>query len=198
MTQTDEAMLTGLYVPLITPFTTDGEVAADALESLAHRVLDDGAAGLVALGTTAETADAHRRRASPGAGHLRPGLPGARGAADRRGRDQRHGAVGSGAGGPGPLPASPRRAHGGAVLQPSGRGRGARAFPGAGTQQPRSPARLQRARTAPGRPSSWQTMQQLAEVPGIAGVKHAAGVDRPGHDRDDGRPAARLQRPRRR
>lgn len=48
--------LTGLYIPLITPFTADGELAADALEALAHRVLDDGATGIVALGTTAETA----------------------------------------------------------------------------------------------------------------------------------------------
>ncbi|MEC3954936.1 4-hydroxy-tetrahydrodipicolinate synthase [Nocardia sp. CDC153] len=47
---------TGLYVPLITPFTADGEVAADALEALAHEVLDAGAAGLVALGTTGEPA----------------------------------------------------------------------------------------------------------------------------------------------
>ena len=48
--------LAGLYVPLITPFTPAGELAVGALEQLAHRVLDDGAAGLVALGTTAETA----------------------------------------------------------------------------------------------------------------------------------------------
>jgi 4-hydroxy-tetrahydrodipicolinate synthase len=49
-------LLAGLFVPLVTPFTADGEVAAGALERLAHRVLDDGAAGLVALGTTAEAA----------------------------------------------------------------------------------------------------------------------------------------------
>jgi 4-hydroxy-tetrahydrodipicolinate synthase len=48
--------LTGLYIPLITPFSTNGELAAEAFETLAHRVLDDGAAGLVALGTTAESA----------------------------------------------------------------------------------------------------------------------------------------------
>jgi 4-hydroxy-tetrahydrodipicolinate synthase len=44
-----------LYVPLITPFTADGDMAADVLEKLAHAVLDDGAAGLVALGTTGES-----------------------------------------------------------------------------------------------------------------------------------------------
>ena len=47
--------LTGLFVPLITPFTASGDLAADALEGLAHAVLDDGATGIVALGTTAET-----------------------------------------------------------------------------------------------------------------------------------------------
>jgi len=46
--------LTGLFVPLITPFTDAGDLDAAALESLARRVLDDGAAGLVALGTTSE------------------------------------------------------------------------------------------------------------------------------------------------
>ena len=57
--------LTGLFVPLITPFTPAGELASDALESLAQTVLDDGAAGIVALGTTGEPATltaAERRR----------------------------------------------------------------------------------------------------------------------------------------
>ncbi|GAA2557078.1 4-hydroxy-tetrahydrodipicolinate synthase [Winogradskya consettensis] len=44
----------GVYVPLITPFDASGAVAFDALERLAHDVLDGGAAGLVALGTTGE------------------------------------------------------------------------------------------------------------------------------------------------
>jgi 4-hydroxy-tetrahydrodipicolinate synthase len=48
--------LAGLFVPLITPFTADGEVAPTALERLARRVLDAGATGIVALGTTAEHA----------------------------------------------------------------------------------------------------------------------------------------------
>ena len=48
--------LEGLYVPLITPFTADGELARAALERLAHEMLDAGAAGLVALGTTGEPA----------------------------------------------------------------------------------------------------------------------------------------------
>ncbi|WP_405059990.1 4-hydroxy-tetrahydrodipicolinate synthase [Kribbella sp. NBC_01505] len=47
---------TGLFVPLITPFTTTDELAEDALEALAHAVLDGGATGTVALGTTGEPA----------------------------------------------------------------------------------------------------------------------------------------------
>jgi 4-hydroxy-tetrahydrodipicolinate synthase len=46
----------GILVPLVSPFTDTGDLAADDLERLAHAVLDDGAAGLVALGTTAEAA----------------------------------------------------------------------------------------------------------------------------------------------
>ncbi|KPI04437.1 Dihydrodipicolinate synthase [Actinobacteria bacterium OV450] len=48
--------LHGIHVPLVTPFTRAGEVAADALEALAHQVLDEGATGIVALGTTGEAA----------------------------------------------------------------------------------------------------------------------------------------------
>ena len=46
--------LGGLFVPLITPFGADGGVALDALEALAREMLDEGATGLVALGTTGE------------------------------------------------------------------------------------------------------------------------------------------------
>ncbi len=46
--------LSGVLVPLITPFDEEGGVALDALESLAERVLTEGASGLVALGTTGE------------------------------------------------------------------------------------------------------------------------------------------------
>ena len=56
--------LRGIYVPLITPFTAGGQVAEDALADLGQAALDAGAAGLVALGTTAEAAtlDADERR----------------------------------------------------------------------------------------------------------------------------------------
>lgn len=47
-------MLTGLFVPMVTPFDPSGAVAWSALESLARDTLAAGATGLVALGTTAE------------------------------------------------------------------------------------------------------------------------------------------------
>ncbi|MFF1794717.1 dihydrodipicolinate synthase family protein, partial [Kitasatospora sp. NPDC058263] len=61
----EHTVLKGIYVPLVTPFAEDGSVALDALEKLAGSLLDDGAAGLVALGTTGEpaTLDAAERRA---------------------------------------------------------------------------------------------------------------------------------------
>ncbi|SDC12928.1 dihydrodipicolinate synthase family protein [Actinokineospora iranica] len=46
----------GVLVPLVTPFTPDDRVDRDAVARLAHEALTDGAAGLVALGTTAEAA----------------------------------------------------------------------------------------------------------------------------------------------
>lgn len=54
----------GVYVPLITPYARDGSVALDSLERLAHRYLDEGAAGLVTLATTGEASlldDAEKR-----------------------------------------------------------------------------------------------------------------------------------------
>lgn len=62
---TRHAALHGIFVPLTTPLTNADAVADEELAGLAHRALDDGAAGLVALGTTAETAtldDAEKRR----------------------------------------------------------------------------------------------------------------------------------------
>ncbi|MDO8188787.1 4-hydroxy-tetrahydrodipicolinate synthase [Conexibacter sp. JD483] len=50
------ALIEGLHVPLVTPFDRAGAVDLAALERLAGRVLDGGADGLVALGTTAEAA----------------------------------------------------------------------------------------------------------------------------------------------
>lgn len=56
--------LHGVYLPLITPFTKDGAVSYDEIERLAHQGIDNGVAGIVALGTTGEpaTLDAAERR----------------------------------------------------------------------------------------------------------------------------------------
>lgn len=48
--------LSGVFVPLVTPFDADGSVDIRALAALAESVLAAGAAGLVALGTTGEPA----------------------------------------------------------------------------------------------------------------------------------------------
>ncbi|MFI6512415.1 dihydrodipicolinate synthase family protein [Streptosporangium sp. NPDC050855] len=53
---TSNTALRGIHVPLITPLTADGRIATDALERLARDVLAAGATGIVALGTTAEAA----------------------------------------------------------------------------------------------------------------------------------------------
>src|SRR3954470_19794409 len=44
----------GVFVPLITPFTEDDKVDLGSLEALAASVLDEGAAGIVALATKGE------------------------------------------------------------------------------------------------------------------------------------------------
>lgn len=48
--------LSGLWVPLVTPFDAADRVDLDALDVLARRVVSDGARGIVALGTTGEPA----------------------------------------------------------------------------------------------------------------------------------------------
>jgi 4-hydroxy-tetrahydrodipicolinate synthase len=166
--------LTGLFVPLITPFTADGEVAADALARLAHRVLDDGAAGLVALGTTAEAPTLTQAERSL--------------VLDICGRVCRDRAV--------PLIA-------GAGTNDTARSTAALAaltdYPPVGAaltvvpyySRPGEAGVLSHFRalaaSSPvpliiynipyrtGQAVSWRTMQRLAGVPGIAGVKHAAG-----------------------
>ncbi|MBB0244481.1 hypothetical protein FNQ90_10280, partial [Streptomyces alkaliphilus] len=45
---------TGLHAPLVTPFDSEGRPDASALETLGHELLEEGARGLVALGTTGE------------------------------------------------------------------------------------------------------------------------------------------------
>ncbi|WP_017626794.1 dihydrodipicolinate synthase family protein [Nocardiopsis chromatogenes] len=53
---TPEPIFTGLYVPLVTPFTDDLRLDRGTLVRLADDALTAGASGLVALGTTAESA----------------------------------------------------------------------------------------------------------------------------------------------
>ena len=47
--------LTGLWVPLVTPFGEDGEVDPGAIKGLCADLIQGGAHGIVALGTTGET-----------------------------------------------------------------------------------------------------------------------------------------------
>ncbi len=55
--------LGGLWVPIVTPLRGDGQVDECSLDRLARRLLAEGAAGIVALGTTGEpsTLDDHER-----------------------------------------------------------------------------------------------------------------------------------------
>ncbi len=53
--QKGSRLLEGVYVPLITPFASDGSVALDTVEQLCREYLADGCAGIVALGTTGES-----------------------------------------------------------------------------------------------------------------------------------------------
>jgi len=53
---TSDLDLRGVWVPLITPFDADDHVDHDAIELLCNKYLDAGCTGIVALGTTAETA----------------------------------------------------------------------------------------------------------------------------------------------
>lgn len=50
-----DVTLRGVYIPVITPFASDGSVALDAVERLCHEYLDAGVTGIVALGTTGES-----------------------------------------------------------------------------------------------------------------------------------------------
>lgn len=65
MTTPDPTDLQGLWVPIVTPFDRHAQVDIASLQQLAERLLDDGATGLVALGTTGEpatlTAEERRR-----------------------------------------------------------------------------------------------------------------------------------------
>jgi 4-hydroxy-tetrahydrodipicolinate synthase len=166
--------LAGLYVPLVTPFTADGALAADALEGLAHAVLDDGAAGLVALGTTGEPATltgAERRRVLDiiaGVGKERNGtvIAGA-GSNDTQAsaRALRE------------LTAWPEVSAALVVVpyytRPSEAGVVAH-FTQLAAASP-VPLIIYNIPYRTGQTVGWQALRRLAELPGIAGVKHAVG-----------------------
>jgi 4-hydroxy-tetrahydrodipicolinate synthase len=166
--------LTGLFVPLISPFSDDGDLDDGALAQLAYRVLDDGATGLVALGTTAEAAtltEAERARVLA--------------VCDRVCQDRGAPLI-AGAG-------TNDTARSAAALADLSRYRQVRAAltvvpyysrPGAAgvvehfrTLAASSPVPLviYNIPYRTGQPVTWGAMAELAKTPGIAGVKHAAG-----------------------
>jgi len=166
--------LTGLFIPLITPFTPEGELAEDALERLAHRVLDDGATGIVALGTTGEAASLTdseksqvlaicsricRERAAPliaGAGTNDTARSAADLAALAEYPDVRAALV--------VVPYYNRPGEAGVIEH----FRTLAADAGVPLIIYNIPYRT-------GQRVSWRAMARLAEIPGVAGVKHAAG-----------------------
>jgi len=48
-------IFTGVYVPLVTPFGSDGELSASTLKALIDWVIENGASGVVPCGTTGES-----------------------------------------------------------------------------------------------------------------------------------------------
>jgi 4-hydroxy-tetrahydrodipicolinate synthase len=181
--------LTGLFIPLITPFTVGGDVAADVLERLAHRVLDDGAAGIVALGTTAETAtltDAERaivlaacsrvcrERAAPliaGIGTNDTARTATALAALAQYPDVRAALV--------LVPYYSRPGEAGVIEH-------FRALAGHAPV----PLLIYNIPYRTGQELSWQALARLAEIPGVAGVKQATGsIDADTIDMMAGRPA---------
>jgi len=170
--------LAGLFVPLITPFTASGELAATALERLAHRVLGDGATGIVALGTTAEhaTLSAAERTAvlqicaRVCREHGAPLIAGAGGndtarsaaeVADLRSYPEVSAALTV-------VPYYSRPGEAGVIEH-------VRALAGSG----HVPLVIYNIPYRTGQVLSWAAIERLAGLPGVAGIKHATGaVDR--------------------
>jgi 4-hydroxy-tetrahydrodipicolinate synthase len=166
--------LAGLFIPLITPFTPEGDLAEDALERLAHRVLDDGAAGIVALGTTGEAASLTsseksqvlaicsrvcRDRRAPlvaGAGTNDTARSAAELAALAQFPDIRAALV--------VVPYYNRPGEAGVIEH-------FRTLAGSAAV----PLIIYNIPYRTGQQVSWRAMATLAEIPGVAGVKHAAG-----------------------
>ncbi len=65
----------GIWVPLVTPFTADGRVDTPRLAALARHLAFAGIRGFVVCGTTGEPATLRRPREGEGARHRRHRLP---------------------------------------------------------------------------------------------------------------------------
>jgi len=165
----------GLFVPLITPFTDSGELDEPALRALAHRVIDAGAAGLVALGTTAEAptlTDAERQQVlgiCAGVSRERavPLIAGAGGNDTSR---SAHALA--------RLAAWPEVSAALVVVpyynRPGEEGTVAH-FQALASSAP-VPLIVYNIPCRTGQHVGWRAMRRLAELPGVAGVKHAPGV----------------------
>jgi 4-hydroxy-tetrahydrodipicolinate synthase len=164
----------GLFVPLITPFTAAGELDPAGLESLAHRVLDEGAAGIVALGTTAEAptlTGAERRRvldicAQVCADRSAPLIAGAGGNDTRASTDALR-----------ELAAWPQITAALVVvpyyLRPGEEGTVAH-FEALARQTP-VPLVVYNIPARTGQRVSWPAMRRIASLPAVVGVKHSPG-----------------------
>jgi 4-hydroxy-tetrahydrodipicolinate synthase len=166
--------LAGLYVPLITPFTAGGDLAEDALEELAHQVLDDGAAGIVALGTTAEAptlTDAEQARVLDICDRVchQRAVPLVAGAGTND--TARSAAALAGL-------ARYRQVRAALTVVPyysrPGEAGGLEHFRALADSSP-VPLLIYNIPYRTGQAVTWRTMRQLAELPGVAGVKHSAG-----------------------
>ena len=170
----DDLNLAGLYVPLVTPFTPDGDLAPECLERLAHTMIDEGAAGVVALGTTGEPATLT-------AGERRTVLD-----TCARVCRERSAALIAGAGSNdtrasalalAELKAWPEISAALTVVpyytRPSEQGVIA-LFTALASQSP-VPLVVYNIPYRTGQAMGWRALRQLARLPGIAGIKHAAG-----------------------
>src|SRR5258708_18184029 len=183
----------GLFVPLITPFGLDGRVDSGSLERLARRVLDDGAAGLVALGTTAEAATltaAERRQvldvcAAVCRDRGAPLIAGA-GSNDTRGSAQALAALSAWPEISAALTVVPYYSRPGAAggLEP---------FPVLAQAAP-VPLIIYNIPYRTGQVVSWDTMRQLAQLPGVAGAQPPARGVGPGTPGVTGAPPGRVAR----
>lgn len=156
--------LSGLFVPLITPFDSSGAVAPGALEVLSRQLADAGARGLVALGTTAEAgalrAAERRLVVDVLAGVGVPLIVGANTAealAELAGRPEVVAALTV-------VPPFVRPGEAGVVAH----------FRALAAESP-VPLVVYDVPARTGQPVSAATLRELAAIPGVVGVKHAPG-----------------------